>query len=128
MNTSTPKEAPADAQLVITLAKERNAPSVANQPDVNFLAWRIIEDALGEHRALGLMGPHTIRMTSPLQSIDTVTRTIVTESGRRYHLHQEPATESGIVAAMFLHALTQRVAVTRDVSDDIWTEMLGNTQ
>ena len=110
-------------RFVIGFANERNAPSVSIQPDVVFLAWRVVEDAQGERSALGLMGPHTIRLTSHIQSIDAEARTVVTESGRRYHLHQAPTTDKLVIAAMMLHALTQRLVVTRDVSDKIWSEM-----
>lgn len=113
--------------MVIGLTNKRNAPAVSAQSDVVFLTWRIVEDAQGERSVLGLMGLHTVRLTSPIQSVDVATRIVVTGSGRRYHLQQAPTTDPIVIAAMMLHALTQRVVVTRDVSDEIWSEMAGVT-
>jgi hypothetical protein len=114
--------------LEITLTNGREAPPVCDQPDVELQTWRVVEDQWGTRRVLGILGQNTIRVTTPIQSLNPVSRLAVTHSGRRYHFHQAPVTERAVVAAMLLHAFDHHVVVTRDVSDQLWALMQESIQ
>lgn len=83
-------------KAVVSLFNERNAPPVDGQPRMQVHSWRLIRTRSGTlHlvtlRDLGDEGG-TVRVTSPISSIDRGRVIVTTSSGREYEL-MRPAEE-----------------------------------
>ena len=87
-----------------------------------------LQVVMSRNSVRGILGQNTVRVATPIQSLNLVSRIVVTQSGRRYYLDQAPTTEIGMVAAMRLHAFDHHVVVTRDVSDQHWALMQESIQ
>lgn len=112
-------------QPLIILSSLRPAPDVNAQPTMVLAHWRVFMDAGGERFLAGILpNQATLRITSPIQAIDLVSRTWLTKSGRVYETPARP-TESVVLRQVL--ALLMRTedptAHPEDVTDTVWAGM-----
>jgi hypothetical protein len=107
---------------IFDLSELRKAPPVCQQPVVNIVAWRILEDAdgclfLGGLRAQTL----TMRTTTEICKFEPSARTLWTSSGRKYQLVGPPTEDACICRAIAIQAVRGGVLVQSDQTCIIWT-------
>jgi hypothetical protein len=110
-------------RLYVNHGSIRPAPSVADQPAVVMLQWRVVRFLSGECVLVGFLGDSSvIRVTT--QIVSAKGRQVWTRSGRCYELPYGPATDEEVVAL-----LCERLAPHGDYVDVTKTfeAMLGMT-
>ena len=112
-------------QPLIILSSWRLAPDVNAQPTMVLAHWRVFMDAGGERFLAGMLpNQATLRITSPIQAIDLVSRTWLTESGRAYETPGPPAASVLLRQMLALLMRTEDpTAHPEDVTDTVWTGM-----
>lgn len=97
--------------------------SVAEVPEVELQAWRILETEAGDRHVVGFRPDRgTARVSSAIVSIDLAARVCITKSGRRYILDGPPGAyveEGDYVWAEWCEV--NRVTAYRDVTDEVLT-------
>jgi hypothetical protein len=101
----------------------RPAPDVLDQPRVQTSKWRLFR----YHEHLFLMcqreGATTIRVTTPIQSMDPTTMTLQTGSGRAYALLGPPCDDPEFLADVHLNLSLSQLQGVTDVSLQIYEDM-----
>lgn len=99
----------------------RDVPPVASQNDLALTDWQIREKEGGDRFLLGLMpNGWTIRMTSAIQRLDPVGRTVQTGSGRRYQLSGSPTRAPALLGMMAISAVANGLQASVDVTEEVW--------
>lgn len=111
--------------LLMDLSSWRPAPDVSAQPRMVLAHWRAFMDAHGERFLVGMLPNHsTLRITTPVQSVDLVSRTWLTESGRVYETPGPPAESLALCQAMALMMhIEEPTAHPGDVTETVWAGM-----
>lgn len=78
----------------------RHAPDVLAQPRMVLSDWRLFDDGQGYFLAGLLPNGRTMRVTTPIQSVDRASRTWRTSSGRVYETPQPPTASSDLCALL----------------------------
>lgn len=87
-------------ELHVNQASIRPAPSVADQPTAVLLQWRIVRLFNGGCVLVGcLEGGPALRITTPIFRFEG--RRVWTQSGRRYDLPCDPATNAETLALLY---------------------------
>jgi hypothetical protein len=106
----------------------RDVPVLASEPTVRPLAWRIVRSSTGSSHLVAVVHSRSLRMTSPLQNADVVSRTVITQSGRVYELDAGPADDPQTVVMLMARARLELHDDCEDVSVQIWNQMLRLAQ
>jgi hypothetical protein len=78
----------------IRFKSRRAAPSVESQSLAQLLHWRALQRDDGHRILVGILaGGQTMRHTTPLKFIDPITRSWITQSGRRYQTVGAPTND-----------------------------------
>ena len=112
-------------QIRIDLSTWRPAPDVSTQPTMVLTHWRLFTNAQGECFLTGMLPNHsTLRITTPIEAVDLVSRMWRTQSGRVYETPGPPAESLALCLAL---ALMVRIGDPSthpgDVTDLFWTGM-----
>ena len=108
-------------QIRIDLSTWRHAPDVSTQPTMALTHWRVFTNAQGECFLTGMLPNHsTLRITTPIEFIDLVSRMWRTHSGRVYETPGPPA-ESLALALMV--RIGDPSTHPGDVTDRFWAGM-----
>lgn len=106
----------------------RDVPPVSSQNGLALTDWQIRENESGDRFLIGLMpNGRTIRMTSAIQSLDPVGRTLQTGSGRRYHLSGSPTSAAGLLSLMEVSAVANGLKASIDVTEEVWMDIMRAT-
>lgn len=106
------------------LVNERDAPPVDDQPRMEVHCWRLVQAPWGTLHLLTLRDGGVARVTSAIESMDRLTRTFMTSSGRVYAVMVPP--EVAELECWLLKAGAASVLGTADavdVSDEAWAHM-----
>jgi hypothetical protein len=113
--------------MSILFVSLRIAPDVDREPSVHPAAWRIIRAAAGAHHIVALTEAGSLRLTSPIRSINVVTRIAETESGRVYEIEDGPARDPETVELLMARPAFGLQGGYEDVSDAVWLDILGSS-
>jgi len=103
-----------------------SAPEVTEQPLVWLSDWRVIRDGEQNWYLFGLRPESTkLRMTTAIQAVDYRTRTWITASGRRYVTEMAPGALLTLPLLQLASGVHGLPSARVDVTDGVWTEMLG---
>ena len=101
----------------------RPAPDVLNQPRVQTNQWRLFRYEDHIFLMCQRVGASTIRVTTPIQSMDPTTMTLETGSGRVYELLGPPCDCPEFLAAVQLNLGFSQLQGVTDVSLKIYADM-----
>jgi len=101
---------------------ERDAPSVADQPAVQVRSWRLVEAGNGDRHLLLMLEQGSLRITSRIVGLNTETRALITESGRRYELMAPAEAGQWQLAVLATYAVRADLGDAVDISDKTWRQ------
>jgi len=112
-------------QIRIDLSTWRPAPDVSRQPTTVLTHWRVFINARGERFLTGMLpNESTLRITTPIEAVDLVSRIWRTQSGRVYETPGPPAESLALCQVL---ALMVRIGDPSthpgDVTDLFWAGM-----
>lgn len=112
-------------EILIDWASWRPAPDVNAQPTMVLAHWRVFMDSGGDRFLAGILpNQATLRITSPVQAIDPVSRTWLTESGRVYEAPGPPTDNVELCQVLALMVcIGDPTAHPKDVTDTVWVRM-----
>ena len=115
--------------LLIDFASWRQAPNVSVQPKMMLTVWRLFEIE-GERFLVGVIPDQkTLRVTTPIQTVDPVSRTWRTQSGRLYETPSPPTQNHQLQEQMRLLVYASGIhGAVLDVTDDVWNAMQSAIQ
>jgi hypothetical protein len=101
----------------------RPAPDVLDQPQVQTRQWRLLR--YGDHHFLMCqrVGASTVRVTTPIQSMNPASMTVQTGSGRVYELLGPPSDDPAFLADVQLNLKLSGLQGVTDVSLQIYAEI-----
>jgi hypothetical protein len=101
----------------------RPAPNVLDQPRVQTRQWRLLR--YGDHHFLMCqrVGASTVRVTTPIQSMNLASMTVQTGSGRVYELLGPPSDDPAFLADVQLNLKLSGLQGVTDVSLQIYAEI-----
>jgi hypothetical protein len=101
----------------------RPAPNVLDQPRVQTRQWRLLR--YGDHHFLMCqrVGASTVRVTTPIQSMNPASMTVQTGSGRVYELLGPPSDDPAFLADVQLNLKLSGLQGVTDVSLQIYAEI-----
>lgn len=99
----------------------RAAPFVTEQPRVRLDEWCVLDDGSSSYLAGVLANGSTLRVTTAIVSLDPVTRTWRTSSGRVYDTPGSPACDTNLRELLYQMAtvLHRNIALT-DKTVECW--------
>jgi len=109
----------------LTMADEREAPSVEQQPSTEVDSWRVIRAPSGKAhllilRSLSVAGRGTVWVSSPISKVDGQGCVVTTSSGRRFHLTRPPENRDMERDVMHCVAVKMGMGDAVDVSVYAW--------
>lgn len=116
--------------FIVNVLSLRPAPDVSVQPAMLLTDWRVIAGQGGDRFLLGLLSNQkTLRITTAIQTVDPVTRTWRTLSGRFYETPSPPTQNLQLQEKMRLLVCADGIhGPVLDVTDDVWTAMQSAVQ
>ena len=112
-------------QIRIDLFTWHPAPDVSTQPKMILTHWRVFINAQGERFLTGVLpNGSTLRVTTPIQAVDLVSRMWRTQSGRIYETPGPPAESLELCQALALMVgIVDPSTHPDDVTDVFWADM-----
>lgn len=116
--------------LLIDFASWRQAPDVSVQPKMALTAWRLFEVEGRERFLVGVLpNQKTLRVTTQIQTVDPVSRTWRTQSGRLYETPSPPTENPQLHEQMRLLICASGIhGAVLDVTDEVWNAMQSAVQ
>lgn len=114
--------------LIYSLVNQRDAPEPTVQPRLRPLAWRMVETGDGVRYLLVVTPQGSLRVTSPVVTVDPVQRSATTASGRVYELYEAPVEEEVDVSALRVLQLQFGLASATDISAHVWAQFTAAKQ
>jgi hypothetical protein len=132
----------------LLIFNQRQAAGVEEQPRADITNWRILEyrptpeslaaapsdeiradmqEIAGARFLFGwLPGRESIRITTAIADFNAPARLLTTQSGRVYEIQGPPTTDPERLALIHVHAAIKgmHADVVKDVSDDLWNEIM----
>lgn len=122
MNPNEPMGTEARADLLF--AALRSAPSVADQPVVALMQWRVVQLPNRERVLVGCIeGSMTLRITSPIVKTDQ--RRLWTMSGRCYEMRYQHATTAEMLELVRLRLAASGHMYFLDVTEEVLSALCG---
>jgi hypothetical protein len=118
----------ADA-FIITLCNERLAPSVAEQPAVVLIDWRVVSRVNGDELLVGFWNSGiSCRVTTPIAHFDPQRREVRTASGRQYELSGPPASSVRALLLIAARLVANGLSDCSDATAVFWQQIAAATQ
>lgn len=94
-------------------------PQVPSQPEVEVSVWRILRHKCGKQYIVTLMPGQTVRVSSPIRTLDMYNRLAVTQSGRTYRFLAKP-TPVQTFDSFSYDVMQELLTDATDISELLW--------